>query len=199
MRRESRGRDIRRSTRTRTEHRAILVVSEGEKTEPDYFNGLARLIRKANVTVHSLSLKVVGVGDDPRRVVEEAIRRKGSSSDDPFDSVWAVVDVDQHATLNEAIAMASRAGVQVAVSNPCFEVWLLMHFENVRAHQSSKDLAGRLSKYGVAGKRLPLAFPYHQRVAAQQRANTTYPEAASNSIGPNPSTAAHLVVEDIAK
>lgn len=197
MRSRGEPRDIRRRTRTRTERRAILIVSEGVRTEPDYFNGLARAERRSNITVHSMALTVVGTGRDPRRVVAEAKRQAQLAGADPFDSVWAVVDVDQHSNLQDAIIDAKACGVRVVISNPCFEVWLLMHFEQVTAFQDAKQLARRLSRHGLETKALPATFPYTNRAIAQQRARICDPHSARNRVGPNPSTAAHLVVEDI--
>lgn len=48
------------------------------------------------------------------------------------DEVWAVVDQDQHSTLKDALALARREGVKVALSKPCFEVWLLLHHDLLR-------------------------------------------------------------------
>lgn len=54
--------------------------------------------------------------------------RLGLASD-AFDEVWAVFDWDEHADeVASARGAASDAGVLVALSNPCFEVWLLWHF-----------------------------------------------------------------------
>jgi hypothetical protein len=54
-------------------------------------------------------------------------RREG----DPFmayDEIWCVFDVDDHPNLNDARQLADGRGVALAVSNPCFELWLLLHF-----------------------------------------------------------------------
>jgi hypothetical protein len=50
------------------------------------------------------------------------------------DEVWCVFDVDEHPKLAEARDQANANGIQLAVSNPCFELWLLLHFQEHRAH-----------------------------------------------------------------
>ncbi|NKC10848.1 MAG: GNAT family N-acetyltransferase [Gammaproteobacteria bacterium] len=53
--------------------------------------------------------------------------RQARSSFEEHDQVWAVFDRDEHPRFNDAIALCTRSGVGVARSNPCFEVWLLLH------------------------------------------------------------------------
>jgi hypothetical protein len=58
-----------------------------------------------------------------------AIRKsKGQDSFAANDRVWAVFDRDDHPNYAEAVAMCDHAGVDVARSNPCFEVWLILHY-----------------------------------------------------------------------
>jgi hypothetical protein len=64
-----------------------------------------------------------------------------------FDSVWAVFDVDEHPNLAEACALASREGIEVGMSNPCFELWALLHFQDQRAHVERDVLASILRSH----------------------------------------------------
>jgi hypothetical protein len=45
------------------------------------------------------------------------------------DEVWAVFDRDEHPKYLEAIDLCKRHGVGVGRSDPCFELWLVLHFE----------------------------------------------------------------------
>ncbi|MER0242846.1 RloB family protein [Streptomyces sp. HSW2009] len=72
----------------------------------------------------------------------------------PTTRVWCVVDVEApapHASLDEAIALARRSGVRMALSNPCFELWLLLHIKHVLAYQTSADAQRALEKDGACG------------------------------------------------
>ncbi len=51
-----------------------------------------------------------------------------------WDQVWGVFDVDDHPNLEEALELATREDIQVAVSNPCFELWALLHFQDQHAN-----------------------------------------------------------------
>src|SRR5690606_41139889 len=64
-----------------------------------------------------------------------------------FDEVWCVFDVDEHPRVNDACQMARDNNIQVAVSNPCFELWLLFHFRDSPGAQSRHDVQKMLKKY----------------------------------------------------
>lgn len=52
-----------------------------------------------------------------------------------YDAVWCVVDVDEF-DISAAARIADEQGIRLAVSNPCFELWLLLHHGECRAHQN---------------------------------------------------------------
>ena len=68
---------------------------------------------------------------DPAGLVEYAARLARETAD--IDEVWCIVDVDEF-DIQAAVTLAARRGVQLAVSNPCFELWLLLHHEECTAH-----------------------------------------------------------------
>jgi RloB-like protein len=82
----------------------------------------------------------------PRHVVERAIELSASSD---FDQAWCVFDVDSFST-DDAIVLASDRGIRLAVSNPCFELWLLLHFEERTSHVDDYRAAARSLRKHVA-------------------------------------------------
>ncbi|MBP2374526.1 RloB domain-containing protein [Paeniglutamicibacter psychrophenolicus] len=89
------------------------------------------------------------MGRDPLAVVQKAAQLRDAESrrsSDPFDEVWAVVDVDTHANLPDARRLARREGIELGVCNPCFEVWLLMHLQPVFAATSGKNVSAKWQK-----------------------------------------------------
>jgi hypothetical protein len=110
----------------------ILVLCEGKKTEPEYLRGLQCWCR--NHLVEIVISKERGV---PLTLVKLAKEQAAQARADAqryhdeflaFDQVWCVTDVDEHPNLSEAIDMAGANGIELAISNPCFELWLLLHF-----------------------------------------------------------------------
>jgi hypothetical protein len=173
----------------------ILVYCEGTVTEPAYFAGLVRHMRTALVDV--VRCEVKGVGCDPLTVVRRAeqkwVEDRRRNRTETYDQVWCVVDHDDHATLDAAIAYASKANIRLVVSTPCFDYWVLLHYIDHRKSSRPKDIVRQLDKH-IPGynKKLPDGFPFDRYPVAVQRAEGAAP--SSNAIGPNPSTAVHLVV-----
>ena len=140
--------ELGRKSPTRIPRRSILIVCEGEKTEPNYFEGLKKKHR-----LHTSGIKVVGeeCGSDPTSVVRYACERKKDESGTGFDEVWCVIDVeayDNPRDLTGALQTASDNNIKIALSNPCFEVWLLYHFERVgRPFDDCQDVIHKLEIY----------------------------------------------------
>lgn len=134
----------------------FVVVTEGRRTEPEY---LALLRSFPEVRQRSaLEILPCPEGSQPAKLVEVAISRLAweRARGGEVDQVWCVFDVeapDPHPDLLEAYRQAERAGVEVAVSNPCFELWLLLHFEDVgRAPQSREACELRARQDRSSGK-----------------------------------------------
>ncbi|MEV0383810.1 RloB family protein [Nonomuraea sp. NPDC050643] len=59
--------------------------------------------------------------------------------------MWAFFDRDEHSRVAQSHERAERAGVRVAFSHPCFELWLLLHFmAGVPGAPTSKNVQDRL-------------------------------------------------------
>jgi hypothetical protein len=127
----------------------FLIVCEGEVTEPSYFAGLRR-----EQQIRLLQVVVDDAGGTPKSLVERAVtekkdaaRRAKSEKDEnlKFDEIWCVFDIDEHPLILEAKEQARAHGISLAISNPCFELWLLLHFAEQRAwiHRHSVQSACR--------------------------------------------------------
>jgi hypothetical protein len=110
----------------------LLIVCEGDVTEVIYFDG----VRRDRGLPKSL-VRIVGAGADPKSVVDLAVRLKNENlelnsndQDQLFDAVWCVFDRDSHTTIPAAKQKAAANQVDVAFSNPNFELFLLLHFED---------------------------------------------------------------------
>lgn len=189
-----RGKDLRRRTATRPERKTVLIFCEGEASEPDYINAVKRLPQvKRNVAINIEIDPDRGV---PLTLVERAVARL--TSDPEIDECWCVFDVEwprHHPNLDKAIRLAKTKGVKLAVSNPCFELWLILHFQDqtafldTRAAESlSRRLEGRVGKRIDGAKYLPLRRDASRRAAAlvdrHQRDRTAFPDD-------NPSSSMH--------
>lgn len=129
----------------------VLVVCEGKVTERDYIDGF-RLAHGAN----TVRVQVVSPGGDPQVLVERAIglrddaartAKRAGDENLKYDEVWCVFDVDTHERLDAARRTAQTGGVKVALSNPCFELWLLLHLSERSAHVTAEQVYRLLRKH----------------------------------------------------
>jgi len=112
----------------------VLIVCEGDVTEPEYFLGFRSACRNTRVKIriadtHGVPMTLVETAKGYKsEAEEEAAREKDDNL--AYDSVWCVFDIDEHPHVPEARQMARDSGIYLAVSNPCFELWLLLHFRD---------------------------------------------------------------------
>jgi hypothetical protein len=146
------GRSNRRAVAARRLSTRLLIVCGALQTEKQYFEGLRGIERNSAVTVvlktHPRS---------PTEVVRYARKLRQANPDD-FDEVWCVLDVDEFQDIAEAAAFAKRNGIKVAVSNPCFELWLLLHLSGHTAHISTREVQHLLCKHLSAYDKSDLSF-----------------------------------------
>lgn len=108
----------------------IYIYCEGSITEPEYI----RAYYNDFCTKKKVVLFPVKVGEGvPKTLVEKCVKKfnelKKSAKRDSYEknTIWAVFDIDEHNDIEEAIRIAKKIGIEVAISNPCFEVYGLMH------------------------------------------------------------------------
>lgn len=124
----------------------ILVICEDTKSSLQYLKDAARHF-KAIVEVEKIEkVSIIHCGkNDPLNIVNAAIERQRS-----FDQVYCAIDRDTHENFDEALALAkAHKKISVIASYPCYEFWLLLHFQKTRksyrgvGKNSSGDLVGK--------------------------------------------------------
>ncbi|MEL7655187.1 MAG: RloB family protein [Bacillota bacterium] len=109
---------------------SFLIVSEGTKTEPFYFDGLAEYINheyESSINVAKPQLDIHGEGKCTVSLVEAAANID-SRAHIVYGHRWVVFDKDDFNDFDEAIKLANSYGFKVAWSNQCFEYWVYLHF-----------------------------------------------------------------------
>ena len=124
----------RRRGPTREPYDVVLIVCEGKKTEPEYFEGLKKACRLSNANI-----KVVpGDGNDPVSILKHAIKEYRRSNND-YDRIFCVFDRDGHVNYQQALdriaesSLGKNGTLDSITSVPCFEFWVLLHFEYTAA------------------------------------------------------------------
>ena len=117
--------------------KAFLIVTEGMKTEPNYLKALRDRFQLNATEVEIMHPE----GTDPITLTKKAIDLRDSRKKDAkkgftiaYDEVWVVFDLEKTHDERRKLAVQARAmkeavGIQFAVSDPCFEFWLLLHDE----------------------------------------------------------------------
>lgn len=130
-RKARKAKDLKRRKAKRAPFAKVLIVCEGEQTEPHYFNEL-----KDHYKLNSANVEICADGgSDPFGIYDFAMTRyrQEKSAGDPFDKVFCVFDKDDHANFSRALGAirnASPRNTFVAIpSVPCFEFWFLLHFQ----------------------------------------------------------------------
>lgn len=172
---------LRRGTGTGKERRKITIFCEGKNTEPTYF----KVLRDAYAS-ESLTLEIFGGIGVPFTIASKAVARaKGNRAAFPArrtdvetaksDEVWAVFDRDEHPRYEEALSLCRAHGVHVARSNPCFELWLILHEQDYDRPNSRRGVQSELQRlrpeYRVRKGKTPDCHDLVKRViAAEERA-----------------------------
>jgi len=102
----------------------ILIVTEGEKTEREYLHAVHK-----DLGTGQYVLRIVEAGV-PSSCVDEALRLRNDPELPAPEQVWCVFDVDAHPRVDDSVDRCSECNIRVAVSNPCIELWLLLHHQN---------------------------------------------------------------------
>lgn len=180
----------------------IRVLSEGKITEPDYLTRWARLNRGR------VRLEISDSGMTPdalvRHAKEHAKRnRRRRRSDPEYDEIWCMFDVDQHPNVSRSIHEARQSGINVAVSNPCFELWLVLHRHEQTAHIGRRKIQQRSDELQLTSNKriLPAAeaILIDNVDTAKLRAKALDRRHADNGSPPrtNPSTDAWRLVDQL--
>jgi hypothetical protein len=188
-----------------------LIVCEGKKTEPEYFNDLRNHERLASITV-----KVCGeCGSAPISVVEHAIQlyKDMTKEGETVEGIFCVFDKDNHESFFRACALIEKSKkenmpITAVFSIPCFEYWLLLHFQYNRAPFQGKgnaSIAGVVCKQvqahikgytkGAKGLYAKLKCKQADAISHSQRAIEDVDATGQD----NPSTYVHTLVEQLLK
>ncbi len=176
---------------TRTPRPRILIVCGAQRTEPDYFTAL-----KGNFRNPAVIVKIIAKPKDPDAVVGYASQIWKESPGD-YDEVWCVLDVD-HFCFDRAIPAARERKIDLAISNPCFELWLLLHCAQIAAPiPNAQDALFRLCKLVPGYDKSSLSFPDFSSGVRNAIERAKKLDPGSDGWSGNPSTGVWRLVERI--
>lgn len=110
---------------------SFLIVTEGKRTEPLYFNGMKRLIEKktgGNIdVVENPVIDISGEGCSTGKLIK-VTDRIVKDAKIIYQNIWVVFDKDDFEDFDQAITEGTEKGYKIAWSNQSFEYWLYLHF-----------------------------------------------------------------------
>jgi hypothetical protein len=204
--RKTGARTLKRKVATRRPRKTLVVFCEGERTEPEYLDALKRQPSVRDVAAVDLRVETGQGGSVPRTLVALASQaaRRAISEEAEIDEFWCVFDVEwprNHPGLTEAVQQARANRIQLAISNPCFELWLILHFQdhsawldNIEARRLRRQLDGSSDKGLDAAKYIPLTADAIGRAAELDNRHlhdgTVFPQD-------NPSSGMHRLLKAV--
>lgn len=195
----------------------VLIITEGTKSEVDYFRRVRNCLKIPRSKVKIISSK----RSDPTYVINTA-KTKLIEYEYKIQTIFCVFDRDNHKKYDDAIAAINQLNNQStknfleivpAISVPCFELWYLLHVTDsdksygIEGSPCSK-LEADLKKhnlfrnYDKAGSRDFFEFIWTNRKKAVNRANRLLNLArdrGENIFSEDPSTRVHFVIEALEK
>ena len=134
-----------------------LIVTEGTKTEPNYFNKLKEEINRKYA--HRIAIKIEGIGEGSNTLTlleraDKIAKEYEKKHSIQFNHIWLVYDKDDFPkddfdnTYYRCLALSKQSDSTVyhaLWSNECIEYWFLLHFMLLNSAVSRNEYYPKLS------------------------------------------------------
>jgi hypothetical protein len=201
----------------RQQRQSILIVCEGEKTEPNYFQDFRDRLKAGTI-----SIKIKGTGFNTYSLVEEALRLKKEAirQSEPHDQVWCVFDEDdvKPEIIEAAFRLARENDIKIAFSNECFELWYVLHFQYMESAFKRNQLKKKVTAlfqehfpdvYPSKPARMRRSYDKNDKgifgllfkfmADAQENAKKLQGSHSADQPSPKPTTTVYLLVDELNK
>ena len=141
----------------RPRKKRYLVVTNGEVTEPQYFKGLEKELGDVVIEVRPYRKDpsaLAAAAKDLKDREANASNSSGNRGVDGFQRVFVVTDVDDFTVkqFQDARRTCKNEGMELVITNPCFEVWLVDHLVCCPdTYSEAKDVERKASALGIVG------------------------------------------------
>ncbi|OHD08630.1 MAG: hypothetical protein A2086_16440 [Spirochaetes bacterium GWD1_27_9] len=191
-----------RKEKTRGIREYFLIICQGEKTEPNYFEKYKEKLHKNQISIKTLVNPL-----NPTKLLEYAVKiiKKYSNSNINY-NFWLIFDKDDFTNqdFNDTIKNAKSQNIKCAYSNECFELWYLLHFNYYDTSLSRKQYGEKLSEQlGLEYKKEDKTIfdkIYEKQQNAIRNSKKLYNSYNHNNIAlENPSTNVFNLIEQLNK
>lgn len=153
----------------------LALICEGSDTEPLYFSNFKNKFINIDIQIVRNSSKA-GKKTDPINIIKKAYEYKSKNNDilnyKDGDRIWCIFDVDidyknhnskesKYDQIVKTKKLADKRKIDLGISNPCFELWYLLHFEYSTAflkdyNDVEKRLKRNINSYSKSSNIYPL-------------------------------------------
>lgn len=128
-----------------------LIVCEGTKTEPNYFEAIKENVSGRNK--EKISIEIAGIGKGTTNLLQEA-KKKVQKSTNYVSNVWLVYDKDEFSdssfndVVNECVELNKQDSTiyNPIWSNESIETWILLHFIRFDTPLGRKDCIKKINE-----------------------------------------------------
>ena len=195
-----------RKRNVREPKKIILIVCEGE-TEKKYFNTFRTRYRNNNIKIHTDFI----LQNDSINLIKFTKTKRSLVKDfdaNEKDCAWCVFDVDNNTdkVLKKVNDFAKKANIEIALSNPCIELWFLLHYKEVHSQISVQDSLSKLKEFIPNYKKGKIDYTIlskntQKAISNAKKLNKTHEKNQIDLITTksNPSTQVFKLIESIDK
>lgn len=134
--------DLFRVSNTTPREKIIVLAFEGNDTEQMYFEEFkeSEIFNNDLIYLHILKRPKSDTNSAPNHVFNKLKREaKDEYNFERDDELWMIIDTDRWKNIEEMILECEKQkNMFVAVSNPCFEFWLLLHIKDISEYSSEE-------------------------------------------------------------
>jgi hypothetical protein len=121
----------------REPEKTILILCEDSKSALVYLNEAKSNYRLSNYKLSNITVKHEDTC--PEKAVKFAIKKKCQ-----YDEIYCCIDGgDEHARFDDALKIAKKENIHIIASYPCFEYWLLLHFQKTRKEYAKGKIGSK--------------------------------------------------------
>lgn len=180
----------------RIERTTFIILCEGTKTEPFYLKAIKDSYQLLNVKLvkskaHDLEAMLSVIENDPEKQF------------DGYDHIWCVVDDDAKPQNQRMIPEFKRKNINVAYSNPCIELWFLLHVYYTTGFMNSQEafekFKGCYSDYTKSWTLFSMIIPRTDEAIKNAKALRSHHESCGNDEYSCPSTTVDRLVSALIK
>lgn len=148
--------DFFRESNSLEKEKIIVLAFEGNDTEEIYFEEFknSEIFNDALIFLHLLKRPKKDTNSAPNHVFRKLKKEaKDEYNFKDTDELWMIIDTDRWKNIPDIISECKKqSNMFVAVSNPCFEFWLLLHIKDI-AEYNEEELDLMLKNGKVSSKK----------------------------------------------